>query len=128
MAATNINIRTDNDLKAKAQSVLADLGLDMSTAINLFLHQIVYRQAIPFEIAKGTADSADLFSDSQGLTNYSPCGIYNLLNIGREDSNVTETRATRPFELRFNDRLRTGQSLQKLACVLLARKVEPDIP
>jgi DNA-damage-inducible protein J len=52
MATTNINIRTDSELKAKSQSVLRDLGLDMSTAINVFLSQIVYRQAIPFEIAK----------------------------------------------------------------------------
>ena len=52
MAATNINIRTDSELKAKAQVVLNDLGLDMSTAINVFLNQIVYKQAIPFEITK----------------------------------------------------------------------------
>ena len=52
MAATHINIRTDSELKAKAQSVLSDLGLDMSTAINIFLNQIVYREAIPFEITK----------------------------------------------------------------------------
>jgi len=52
MATTNINIRTDSELKAKSQSVLRDLGLDMSTAINVFLSQIVYKQAIPFEIAK----------------------------------------------------------------------------
>ena len=52
MAATNINVRTDSELKTKAQSVLADLGLDMSTAINIFLNQIVYKQAIPFQINK----------------------------------------------------------------------------
>ena len=55
MAATNINIRTDSELKAKAQSVLSDLGLDMSTAINVFLNQIVYTQAIPFNIEKPKA-------------------------------------------------------------------------
>ena len=55
MAATNINIRTDSELKAKAQSVLSDLGLDMSTAINIFLNQIVYTQAIPFIIEKPKA-------------------------------------------------------------------------
>ena len=52
MSATNINIRTDSDLKIKAQSVLNDLGFDMSTAINVFLNQVVYKQAIPFEILK----------------------------------------------------------------------------
>jgi len=51
MAATNINIRIDSELKAKARSVFKDLGLDMSTAINIFLSQVVLRQAIPFEIA-----------------------------------------------------------------------------
>ena len=54
MPATNINIRTDSELKTKAQSVLTDLGLDMSTAINMFLNQVVYREAIPFNIAKPT--------------------------------------------------------------------------
>ena len=51
MAATTININSDSELKAKAQSVLNDLGLDMSTAINVFLSQVVSRQSIPFEIS-----------------------------------------------------------------------------
>jgi len=57
MAATNINIRTDSELKIKAQSVLSDLGFDMSTAINVFLSQVVYKQAIPFEISKSNIKS-----------------------------------------------------------------------
>jgi len=60
MAASNINIRTDSELKARAQAVLTDLGLDLSTAINVFLNQIVYRQAIPFEITKPANKTAKL--------------------------------------------------------------------
>jgi len=60
MTTTNINVRTDGELKAKAQSVLADLGLDMSTAINVFLTQIVYRKAIPFEISKPAPKQAKM--------------------------------------------------------------------
>jgi len=60
MATTNINIRTDSKLKKQAQLILEDLGLDMSTAINIYLNQIVYRQAIPFEIYKPTAKTAKL--------------------------------------------------------------------
>ena len=60
MPPTNINVRAESELKAKAQSVLADLGLDMSTAITLFLNQVVYRQAIPFEIAKPPPKTAKL--------------------------------------------------------------------
>ncbi|MCL1920527.1 MAG: type II toxin-antitoxin system RelB/DinJ family antitoxin [Kiritimatiellaeota bacterium] len=60
MATTNINVRADGKLKAKAQAVLADLGLDMSTAINVFLNQVVYRKAIPFEISKPSRKRAKL--------------------------------------------------------------------
>ena len=60
MSATNINVRTDSELKIKAQSVLSDLGLDMSTAINIYLNQIVYQSAIPFEISKPTVKQAKL--------------------------------------------------------------------
>ena len=57
MATTNINIRTDSELKTNAQSVLADLGLDMSTAINVFLNQVVYKQSIPFEISRSSSNA-----------------------------------------------------------------------
>lgn len=60
MSSTNINIRTDSELKAKAQAILDDLGLDMSAAINVFLRQVVYKEAIPFEISKPKANRAKL--------------------------------------------------------------------
>ena len=60
MAATMININTDTELKAKAQAILDDLGLDMTTAINVFLRQVVHRQAIPFEISVPTVKQAKL--------------------------------------------------------------------
>ena len=60
MATTNINIRTDSELKAKAQLILSDLGLDMSTAINIFLKQVVYNQAIPFTLSKPAIKRAKL--------------------------------------------------------------------
>ncbi|MDR1831324.1 MAG: type II toxin-antitoxin system RelB/DinJ family antitoxin [Fusobacteriaceae bacterium] len=50
--STNINIRTDKELKSQAQALFADLGLDISTAVNIFLRQAVYKQGIPFEISK----------------------------------------------------------------------------
>ncbi len=59
MAATNINVRTDSELKAKAQAILESVGLDMSTAINVFLHQIVYKKGIPFEITNPTQKSIE---------------------------------------------------------------------
>jgi DNA-damage-inducible protein J len=50
MADTNINIRTDSEIKAQAQKIFASLGLDMSTAINIFLRQTVQQNDIPLTI------------------------------------------------------------------------------
>jgi DNA-damage-inducible protein J len=52
MSGTNINIRTDSTTKHEAQKILSDLGLDMTTAFNMFLRQIIIRKGIPFTIEK----------------------------------------------------------------------------
>ena len=49
-ANVNINIRTTSELKDNANNVLTRLGLDMSTAVNLFLTQVVDKNAIPFPL------------------------------------------------------------------------------
>jgi DNA-damage-inducible protein J len=57
---TNINIRTTSELKTSANNVLRRMGLDMSTAVNVFLTQVVYKNAIPFEISAPARKSAKL--------------------------------------------------------------------
>jgi addiction module antitoxin, RelB/DinJ family len=51
MASTNINIRIDNEIKTQAQNVLAKLGLDLSTAINLYLRQVICQQSVSFNLS-----------------------------------------------------------------------------
>jgi DNA-damage-inducible protein J len=50
MATTNLNVRVDENLKKTADTLLNELGLNMSTAINIYLKQIVRENGIPFEI------------------------------------------------------------------------------
>ena len=45
-----INIQIDNEIKKEATAILNDLGLSMSTAINLFLRQVIKRDGLPFEV------------------------------------------------------------------------------
>ncbi|MGN1338323.1 MAG: type II toxin-antitoxin system RelB/DinJ family antitoxin [Candidatus Coprovivens sp.] len=45
-----INIQVDSELKKDATLVLTELGLSMSSAITLFLKQVVKRNGIPFEV------------------------------------------------------------------------------
>ncbi|TXJ07376.1 MAG: type II toxin-antitoxin system RelB/DinJ family antitoxin [Acinetobacter sp.] len=48
MTTAHINIRTDSEIKAQAQAIFASLGLDMTTAVNLFLRQTVRQKDLPF--------------------------------------------------------------------------------
>jgi len=48
--SANINIRVDAEVKSKAQEVFLALGLDMTTAINIFLRQAIRKNGIPFEL------------------------------------------------------------------------------
>ena len=50
MPKVSTNINLDPELKKSAQELFADLGLDLTTAVTLFLKQSVREQAIPFEI------------------------------------------------------------------------------
>jgi len=45
-----LNIRVDEKIKNKADKLLEELGLDMSTAVNMFVHQIVITNGVPFRI------------------------------------------------------------------------------
>ena len=45
---TTLNIRIEEDLKKKATKALAGMGLDMSSAVKLFLHQTVQENGLPF--------------------------------------------------------------------------------
>lgn len=46
----NVNIRVDDDIKAQAQELFSSLGMDMSTAMNIFLRQAIAFGGIPFTI------------------------------------------------------------------------------
>jgi len=45
---TTLNIRIDEDLKKKATKTFASMGLDMSTAVKLFLNQTIKENGLPF--------------------------------------------------------------------------------
>lgn len=47
---TNLNVRVDATLKKESDMLFKDLGLNMSTAINMFLTKCVKTASIPFTI------------------------------------------------------------------------------
>ncbi len=68
MSTTNINIRIDSEIKASAQKIFSDLGLDMTTAVNLFLRQTVRMNDIPFVLTTkpNQSNSANNFPFGRG--------------------------------------------------------------
>ena len=50
-STTNINIRMDSDLKAQADAFFGELGMNLSTAFNVFVRQSLREGRIPFDIS-----------------------------------------------------------------------------
>lgn len=46
----NIFVRVEPQVKEQAEAVLDQLGIPMSNAVGMFLHQVVLQKGIPFEI------------------------------------------------------------------------------
>ncbi|AFL68855.1 type II toxin-antitoxin system RelB/DinJ family antitoxin [Sulfurospirillum barnesii] len=55
MAQVNINIRMDETVKKQAEELFNELGLNMTTAFNMFVRQALNRGGIPFEVVRKDA-------------------------------------------------------------------------
>ena len=80
MATTNLNIRVDKDIKDQADRIYSELGMNMTTAINMFLRTTIREHGIPFSLkldvpnevtAAAIEEGRHLASDSsvKGYTN-----------------------------------------------------------
>ena len=79
MMNSNINIRVDSETKAQAQELFASLGLDMSTAINMFLRHAVAFGGIPFVIRRYNEETEEAIRN-----------VENGVNLSREFNSVEE--------------------------------------
>ena len=50
MATVPTQVRIDENLKKQASELFAQLGMDMSSAMNIFLRQCVLRGGLPFSV------------------------------------------------------------------------------
>lgn len=84
--STTIQIRIDQKTKQNAREILERLGIDMSTAINLYFRQIIINQGIPF----------DLQLTENGLTRREEAEILEASREAKMGINVT--KAMKPKE------------------------------
>lgn len=66
MASANLNIRTDKEVKAAAEKIFEALGLNMTTAVNMFLRQTIRENGIPFELTLNVPNKVTAAAISEG--------------------------------------------------------------
>lgn len=60
MKSVNVTFCVDENLKAQADALFAELGMSLSTALNIFLWQSMREQKIPFTISKNVPNAVTL--------------------------------------------------------------------
>lgn len=66
MATTNLNIRTDKGVKDQAEEIFNELGLNMTTAINMFLRCAIREHGIPFELKVDVPNKTTIAAIEEG--------------------------------------------------------------
>lgn len=65
--ASTIQVRVDDDLKAKSDALFKDLGTDTTTAIRMFLKQALAVNGFPFEIKRAAQPQYQPLTEQQIL-------------------------------------------------------------
>ncbi len=60
MKNVNVTLRVDEELKKQADLLFSELGLNLTTAFNIFLRQSVREQQIPFQVSKHVPNAVTL--------------------------------------------------------------------
>ena len=81
MATSLIQVRIDNDLKTKANQIFSDLGLDISSAIRMFLKRSVLENGIPFSMVLPSDKNSLALNGLQAL---------DVINASSEKSGVSD--------------------------------------
>ena len=66
MQNTSITIRTDKEIKDKVKSLYAALGMDLTTAVNVFFRQSLLHNGMPFELSLDVPNSTTIAALEEG--------------------------------------------------------------
>lgn len=89
METTNINVRVDADVKRAAEAIADALGMNLSTAVNIFLRRMIACEGMPFDVRLApNADTRQAMDDALNRRNLS--GPYRDAAAMREALNDDE--------------------------------------
>ena len=64
---SNLTVRLDAQLKKDAEQLFNDLGMTLSGAINIFLHQAIEEQGLPFHVKKSRPNRETLAAMKEAI-------------------------------------------------------------
>ena len=81
MATVPTQIRIDETVKAQATSLFNDLGMDMSSAVNIFLRQCLLRGGLPFtvELPNYSQKTLEALAEAKRISRDEPVASYDNL-------------------------------------------------
>ena len=70
MATTPTQIRIDSTIKEEATALFSELGMDMSSAVNIFLRQCILRGGLPFpvELPKYNQETLEAMAEARKIS------------------------------------------------------------
>ena len=83
MSTSNINIRVDSKVKEEAEELFNKIGINMTTAMNIFLRQSIRYGGIPFEIRLNEANE---------ITRAAIDDVENNRNLSKSFDNIKELK------------------------------------
>jgi len=60
MSTVNVTLRIDSAIKHRAEQLFADLGMNMTTAFNVFVRQALREQGLPFAVSREVPNAVTL--------------------------------------------------------------------
>lgn len=84
----SMTIRINKEVKQQAQKIFSDLGIDMSTAINIFLRQVIYYNGFPFDVTLETPNEITRKAITDAEKGIDPHGFFNNVKELMEALNV----------------------------------------
>lgn len=85
MAKIATSISLDADVKEKGVSLLSELGLDLSTAVNMFLRQTIRENGLPFEVTLNNPNATTRNAISHALNGKNMVGPFDSVKALMED-------------------------------------------
>ena len=89
-ATTTMSIRMDRTVKEQSQQLFKSLGMDMTTAINIFLRQALIKRGLPFEVTAEGADSIMMQRLAEAENDHNIHGPFNTVQELMEDLNADD--------------------------------------